>query len=95
MASCEEEIGTIGSEVIGDQDVNATLDITSTIRSYSKEFQAVQTNGLQINQLGIYNDPVYGMSKVNLLAQVALETPNPTVNFLSTTGQCCFIHTLF
>ena len=37
MASCEEEIGTIGSEVIGDQDVNATLDITSTIRSYSKE----------------------------------------------------------
>ena len=83
MASCEEEIGTIGSEVIGDQDVNATLDITSTIRSYSKEFQAVQTNGLQINQLGIYNDPVYGMSKVNLLAQVALETPNPTVNFLS------------
>ncbi len=82
MASCEEEIGTIGSEVIGDQDVNATLDITSTIRSYSKEFQAVQTNGLQINQLGIYNDPVYGMSKVNLLAQVALETPNPSVNFL-------------
>ena len=83
MASCEEEIGTIGSEVIGDQDVNATLDITSTIQSYSKKFQAVQTNGLQINQLGIYNDPVYGMSKVNLLAQVALETPNPSVNFLS------------
>ena len=82
MASCEEEIGTIGSEVIGDQDVNATLDITSTVQSYSKEFQAVQTNGLQINQLGIYNDPIYGMSKVNLLAQVALETPNPTVNFL-------------
>ena len=82
MASCEEEIGTIGSEVIGDQDVNATLDITSTIRSYSKKFQAVQTNSLQLNQLGIYNDPVYGMSKVNLLAQVALETPNPIIDKL-------------
>ena len=82
MASCEEEIGTIGSEVIGDQDVNATLDITRTIRSYSKKLQAVQTNGLQLNQLGIYNDPMYGMSKVNLLAQVALETPNPSINFL-------------
>ena len=83
MASCEEEIGTIGSEVIGDQDVNATLDITRTIRSYSKKLQAVQTNGLQLNQLGLYNDPIYGMSKVNLLAQVALETPNPSINFLS------------
>lgn len=82
MASCEEEIGTIGSEVIGDQDVNATLDISRTIRSYSKKLQAVQTNGLQINQLGLYNDPIYGMSKVNLLAQVALETPNPSINFL-------------
>ena len=82
MASCEEEIGTIGSEVIGDQDVNATLDIRRTIRSYSKKLQAVQTNGLQINQLGLYNDPIYGMSKVNLLAQVALETPNPSINFL-------------
>ena len=82
MASCEEEIGTIGSEVIGDQDVNATLDISKTIRSYSKKLQAVQTNGLQINQLGLYNDPIYGMSKVNLLAQVALETPNPSINFL-------------
>jgi len=82
MASCEEEIGTIGSEVIGDQDVNATLDITRTVRSYSKKLQAVQTNGLQLNQLGLYNDPIYGMSKVNLLAQVALETPNPSINFL-------------
>ena len=82
MASCEEEIGTIGSEVIGDQDVNATLDISKTIRSYSKTLEAVQTNGLQSNQLGIYNDPIYGMSKVNLLAQVALETTNPTINFL-------------
>jgi hypothetical protein len=44
--------------------------------------QAVQTNGLQLNQLGLYNDPIYGMSKVNLLAQVALETPNPSINFL-------------
>jgi len=82
MASCEEEIGTIGSEVIGDQDVNSTLDISTTIRSYSKKLQAVQTNALQINQLGLYNDPIYGMSKVNLLAQVALETPNPSINFL-------------
>lgn len=81
MASCEEEIGTIGSEVIGDQDVNATLDISKTIQSYSKTLEAVQTNGLQSNQLGIYNDPIYGMSKVNLLAQVALETTNPTINF--------------
>tara|TARA_B100000795_G_C22806823_1_gene445575 strand:- start:4666 stop:6270 length:1605 start_codon:yes stop_codon:yes gene_type:complete len=83
MASCEEDLGTIGSEVIGDQDVNATLDASRTIRSYSKKLEAVQSNGLQINQLGLYNDLVYGMSKVNLLAQVTLEDVNPTINYLS------------
>ena len=82
MAAFEEDLGTIGSEIIGDQDVNTTLDVSKTIRSYSKKLQAVQTNGLETNQLGIYNDPVYGISKINLLSQVVLETPNPSINFL-------------
>jgi hypothetical protein len=82
MASCEEDLGTIGSGIIGDQDVNTTLDASKTILSYSRKLQAVQTNGLLTNQLGIYNDPVYGMSKINLLAQVVLEETNPTINFL-------------
>jgi hypothetical protein len=82
MASCEEEIGTIGSEIIGDQDVNTTLDISKTIRSYSRKLLPVQTNGLETNQFGIYNDPAFGMSKINMLSQVVLEDPNPEFNFL-------------
>lgn len=82
VASCEEDLGTIGSEIIGDQDVNATLDASRTVRSYSSKLQPIQTNSLGTYQLGIYDDPVYGRSKVNLLSQVVLESPNPNFNFL-------------
>lgn len=81
MASCEEDIGTIGSEIIGDQDVNATLDDTKTVRSYSRKLVPVQSNELPIYQLGVYNDPVYGTSKVNLLTQLTLNNANPNFNF--------------
>ncbi|MFT7071678.1 DUF4270 domain-containing protein [Patiriisocius sp. Uisw_017] len=77
MASCEEEIGTIGSEVIGDQNVNTTLDDTKTIVAYSRKMLPVQSNQLPIYQLGVYNDPTYGTSKVNLLAQLILGETNP------------------
>ena len=83
MAACQEDLGTIGSEIIGDQDVNAILDASTTIVSYSRKFDATQTNNLETNQLGFYNDPVYGVSKVNLLSQVVLDpgSVNPDINF--------------
>ncbi|WP_172966820.1 DUF4270 domain-containing protein [Patiriisocius marinistellae] len=84
LASCEEDLGTIGSEIIGDQNIDATLDESKSIISYSRKISPIQSNGLPIYQLGIYNDPVYGQTKANILAQITLGTTNPTFdNFVS------------
>ncbi|MGJ8665569.1 MAG: DUF4270 domain-containing protein [Patiriisocius sp.] len=72
LASCEEDLGTIGSEIIGDQNINATLDDTKTVISYSRKLLPVQSNGLPIYQLGSYNDPVYGRTTANLLTQLTI-----------------------
>ncbi|QNJ97284.1 DUF4270 domain-containing protein [Constantimarinum furrinae] len=77
FTSCEEDFNTIGSEIIGDQNINAQLDESGTVIAYSHKLTPVQTNGLPVYQLGIYNDPVFGKSTVNWLSQVTLESTDP------------------
>tara|TARA_R110002049_G_scaffold161178_1_gene326169 strand:- start:1871 stop:3460 length:1590 start_codon:yes stop_codon:yes gene_type:complete len=77
FASCEEDFSTIGTNIIGDQNINATLYESNSVISYSRKLNGVQTNGLSTYQLGVYNDPVYGKSTVNLLTQVFLDDTAP------------------
>lgn len=77
LASCEEDFNSIGSGIIGDQEIDLILDDTKTIVSYSRKIQPVQSNGLPYNLLGVYNDPVFGKSKTELLSQVILEDTDP------------------
>ena len=78
LSSCQQDISTIGSGILGDETPNGILDDSQTIVSYSKKLGPVQSNRLPAYQLGVYNDPVYGKSTVNLLSQLTLELSNPT-----------------
>jgi len=77
VASCGEDFSTIGSNIIGDQNINITVDESNTVITYSRKLNAVQTNNLPSYQLGVYNDPVYGKSTVSLLTQVILDETAP------------------
>ena len=77
LASCEEDFSTLGTNIIGDQNINATLDESYSLVSYSRKMNAVQTNNLPVYQLGVYNDPVYGKSTVSLLTQLILDETAP------------------
>lgn len=77
MSSCEKDISTIGSGILGDETPNGILDDSQTIISYSRKLGPVQSNRLPAYQLGVYNDPVYGKSTVNFLSQLTLENNNP------------------
>ncbi len=81
LASCQEDFGSLGSDVIGSESLNAILNDNSTIVAYSKRVGAVQTDGLPLRQLGSYNDPVYGKSKVELISQLTLSTTEPNFGF--------------
>lgn len=81
LASCQEDFGTLGSDVIGGQDMNLILDASSTVVAYSRKMGAVQTNNLPLRQLGSYNDPTFGKSKVELISQLSLSTEEPSFGF--------------
>ncbi len=76
FASCEEDFNTIGSDIV-DQNFTSELFDESTVIAYSRKSLPVQTNLLPAYQLGVYNDPVYGKSNVNLLSQVTMQNPDP------------------
>ncbi len=78
FASCQEDISTIGSEVLGAETPNGILDDSKTVISYSRKLLPVQSNRLPVYQLGVYNDPIYGKSTISLLSQLTLERNNPT-----------------
>lgn len=77
VSSCQDDINSIGSEVIGSETPNGILDDSHSLISYSKKIDPVQTNRLPVYQLGIYNDPVYGKSSINMLSQLTLEKADP------------------
>lgn len=76
-ASCEEDFNTIGVDIIGDENFQSEFTDSLTILSYSRKLVPVQTNGLPVYQLGLYNDPVYGKRTVNFLGQVTLDETDP------------------
>ncbi len=76
LASCEEDFEPLVSN-IGVQNFDSDLYTSNKIAAYSKKLSPVQTNALPYYQLGVYNDPLYGKSTVNLLSQVIMDDPDP------------------
>ncbi len=83
LVSCQEDFSTLGSDVIGGQDITITLNSSSTVISYSNKLGSVRADRLPAYQLGTYNDPVYGKSKLEFVGQVNLRTPDPDFGFES------------
>lgn len=77
LASCQEDLSTIGSEILGTEPPSGVLDDSQTIIAYSKKLNPVQTNRLPAYQLGVYNDAVYGKSNISLLTQLRMESYEP------------------
>lgn len=77
MASCQNDISELGSELLGSQTPNGIMDDSQTVIAFSKKVNPVQSNKLPAYQLGVYNDPIYGKSTVSLLSQLNLSLVNP------------------
>ncbi len=75
--SCDDDLNTIGSDIIGDPNFNFLLMDDSSVLAYSRAANPVQTNNLQTYQLGVYKDPVYGITESSVLAQLTLDEVNP------------------
>ena len=83
IISCEDEFGSIGTDIVGqvnfETEVAQDFEVAAYSRNYADAsgFNGVQTNGSQIGVVGYYNDPTYGSTTSNFLSQVALSRTNP------------------
>ncbi len=77
--ACDKDFADIESDIINNE--NATHFNTAS-RKYeviarTKVLGPVQTNGLPINSLGIYNDPNFGQTTATIVAQLRSSTLDP------------------
>ncbi len=77
MSSCQDDISSIGSGVIGAETPNGILDDSHSLIGFSRKINPVQTNRLPAYQLGVYNNSIYGKSNINFLSQLSLEKADP------------------
>lgn len=71
LASCDKDYNTIGGDVIGGANFNFQKENFS-IKAYNQKINAVETNNLPVNQLGIMNNAIFGKTKANFVTQLSL-----------------------
>ncbi|KIO50574.1 DUF4270 domain-containing protein [Flavobacterium hibernum] len=78
LYSCDKDFNAIGDGLIGDDHFGLELEKYDVL-AFNQEVTPVQSNGLTLYGLGIFDNPVFGTSSANFVSQVALETNAPTI----------------
>jgi Domain of unknown function (DUF4270) len=78
FVSCDKEYSAVGDGLIGEN--NFTLkDTAYSVVAYNQKITAIQSNNLQVNALGIYDNPAFGKTTANFATQLTLASVNPTI----------------
>lgn len=76
LASCEKDLTTIGSGVVGNEPFKTDKAVFDVF-AINKKIRAVRTNKLPVYQLGVFDHPVYGKTEATITSQVQLSSANP------------------
>lgn len=71
FASCDKDYNTIGGDIIGGANFNFQKKDFS-IKAYNQKINAVETNNLPTNPLGIFNNAIFGKTKANFVTQLSM-----------------------
>lgn len=77
--ACDKDYTTLGTNIIGDSNFSDGSVVYQAI-TYNRKLNPVQTNGLSSDYLGVYHDPIYGMSSANIVTQLTLGGRTSGVN---------------
>lgn len=75
--SCDKEINVVGEDLIGDN----SFDIQKgeyPVVAYNQKLGPIQSNNLETNPFGVYDNPSFGTTTANFVTQVTLAAVNPT-----------------
>ncbi|CAD0001216.1 DUF4270 domain-containing protein [Flavobacterium salmonis] len=76
--SCDKEFNSIGDDIIGDSNFELEAE-DYNVTAYNQKVTPTASNNLPINALGIYDNPVFGLTTANFNTQVALASYGPTL----------------
>ena len=78
LYSCDKDFNAIGDDLIGDNHFGLESEKYEVL-AYNQEITPIQSNGLAINGLGIYDNPVLGTTTANYATQLTLVDYAPTI----------------
>ena len=78
LYSCDKDFNAIGEGLIGDDHFGLESEKYDVL-AYNQEVTPVQSNGLTLTGLGIYDNAVFGTNTSNFVSQVTLATDAPTI----------------
>jgi hypothetical protein len=78
FVSCDKEYSAVGDALIGDNNFEL-VKYNSAVIAHNEKVTAIQSNNLQVNALGIYDNPAFGKTVASFATQVTLASVNPTI----------------
>ena len=86
MTSCNKDYNTVGVDLIDNKPFNTDIEEVPVFVKMNK-IPPYIANAISTFQLGIYEDNIYGKSKVSFLSQLSFDTPNPVFGIFSPTDE--------
>ena len=78
LTSCDKDYLTIGGDIIGGENFEIeTEEVVGGVKVYDVATNAIQTDNLATNQLGILNNGIFGTTRASVVTQLSLGTVNP------------------
>ncbi|PZX95465.1 DUF4270 domain-containing protein [Flavobacterium aquariorum] len=81
--SCDKEFNVVGEDLIGDN----SFDIQKSeypVIAYNQKLGPIQSNNMDVNPLGVYDNPSFGTTNANFVTQVTLATLDPAFDASAT-----------
>ena len=77
LASCDNTFNEVGADIVGDTSFEFGTPKSYDAIAYTQSLGAMDSKNLPVNALGIYNNPVFGLTKANFATQLQLAVLNP------------------
>ena len=87
LYSCDKDYNEIGGDLIGGNNFDLNK-VSFSVSGYNQKTGPIQSNNLEVNPLGIYNNPNFGETTANFNSQVNLPT------FVSAVGARPFVESV-
>jgi len=78
VISCDSTYNEVGSDIVGDTSFEFGTPASYEALAYNQGLGAMDSKNLPVNALGIYNNPVFGLTKAHFATQIQLAVLNPT-----------------